>query len=331
MKRVDSWSLREVVREHRLAPVRQRQCGRGRYKTEVTLETNGQGAWWGGVIQCRARMCPVCFIARRFRLAREIQHTVYEREQDTKQPSWLLTFTIRHRQGHPVEITREVRRCWRALLQTRAFRNWSHDNQIEWIAAEEVTRGENGWHPHIHSLILPRADLDWDDGAWFASAWLGAMWARIVERRMGREHVPIAPYACDLTPCDAAEYLAKIGLELADPAMVKGRSPIGMLADGAKGDSEALDRYMELQRARARARDVTFSKGLTTIRESAPPAPMTAELATVRGSQWTQLLHQGWRVPLDITTAAKCPESAALTLAGLLYDYDPVANGCQTC
>lgn len=331
MKRVNSWHLREVVREHRLAPQRLRQCGRGRYQTEVTLETNGQGAWWDGVIQCRTRMCPVCFVARRFKLAREIQHTVYERELDTKQQSWLVTFTIRHREGHPVEITRQVRQCWRALLQSRAFRTWSADNQIEWVAAEEVTTGENGWHPHIHTLVMPRTELDWDDGTWFASAWIGELWARIVARKMGAEHVPIAPYGCNLSPCDAAEYLAKMGLELADPAMVKGRSPMGLLAAGAAGSADELDRYMHLQKHRARARDVTFSRGLTTIRETLPPAPMTAELATVRGSQWTQLLHQGWRVPLDVSVGAKDPESAAALLAGLLYDFEPLAMGATSC
>lgn len=262
-------------------------------------------------------MCPVCFVARRQRLTSEIQHVVCEREDETRQQSYLMTFTIRHRDGHPVKITREVRQCWRALLQTRAFRRWSRDNQLEWIAAEEVTSGSNGWHPHIHTLILPRADLDWDDGTWFASAWLGQLWARIVTRRMGEEHTPIAPYGCDLSPCDAAEYLAKIGLELADPAMVKGRSPMALLAGGD------LDRYMQLQRERRGARDVTFSRGLKSIRESAPPPPMTAPLATIRGSQWTQLLGQGWRVPLDVTEQAKDPESAAELLAALVYDFEP--------
>lgn len=257
MRRFDSWRLREQLREHPSAPPRQQICGQWRYATNVELQKlpDRDGAWWLGVIQCRARMCPVCWTARRWRVGAEVAWTVEAREASTKQQSYLITLTIRHSLADPVEIVRELRKVWRAFIQARAWQKWKREHGAEYISALEVTRGSNGWHPHLHVLVMPsRKPIDPEDTTRLSGLFF-ERWAAVVERKMGAQHKPQReanrcahcdhprdwslhkddpcagcgrPYkgrsiGVDLRPCNAHGYLTKIGFELADPAAVKGR------------------------------------------------------------------------------------------------------------
>lgn len=313
MKRVDAWKLREELREHPAIPSRLRRCGIGRYSTEVKLLTAGEGAWFDGIVQCRSRTCPPCFVARRFRAANEIAHVVTEREHETARQSFLATLTVRHSAGDPVSLTRDVRKVWRRMMQSRRWQTFKREHGVEWIAAEEVTRGEHGWHPHMHVLLMPRKAINTEDVYSAAFDWHGA-WSKLVEKYIGRDHVPTREHGCDLQPCDSAAYLTKLGLELADPSAVKGRAPLAMLEHGE------VERYLELQLSRTRARDITFSRGLRGIRDAMPEGIEPAELATLTGSEWGRIRYAGWAVPLDIAEAAETPEAARsaidLALAG---------------
>ena len=286
-----------------MTPARLRHCGNTRYKREVELQTSGASAWWDGVVCCRSRTCPTCFVARRFKLAREISQVVHEREHETCRQSMLATLTVRHSAGDPVTLPREVRKVWRRMVQSRRWQALKRDYGVEWIAAEEITHGPNGWHPHMHVLLMPRVHLDPDDHLNSAFDW-HSWWAGLVRKYIGASNEPSREHGCDLQACDSAEYLSKIGLELSDPAMVKGRSPLGLLEHGE------IDRYLELQVTRTRARDVTWSRGLKGIREALPKPEPPATLATLQGSEWWLLRQWGWAVPLDIAERSETPEIA---------------------
>ena len=293
--------------------------------------TTGGAAWWQGVVCCRARVCPTCFIARRFKLANEIEYTVHERERETRRvahaekreppQSMLCTLTVRHHMGDPVDLAKQVRSAWRSLLQTRWWRSFRDRHGIEFVVAEEVTRGDNGWHPHLHALLMPRTAIDLEEGPLWkqesgyspAESDIYELWCEVVEKKLGEAHVPNREHGIDLSPCDSAAYLTKLGLELADPAAVKGASPLALLQDGR------IDEYMTLQQSRTRARDVTWSRGLKDIRESMPKSSgEPALLAELRGSEWGQLVHAGWKVPLEVAEEATDPEAAAAAIARAL-------------
>lgn len=165
-----------------------------------------------------------------------------------------------------MSIVRDVRKCWRAHLQGRGWQQYKRDRGIELIAAEEVTLGPHGWHPHMHVLLLAKreqaTDLHQVDAMWWRDKW-----ARIVERKMGRQYVPNREHGTDLRPCRVEDYLSKLGIELTDSGAVKARSPFALLRDGA------VDKYLELQLSRQRARDVTWSRGLRALRDSMPARP----------------------------------------------------------
>ncbi len=319
MRKIEGWKLREDLRAHPRAPARLRHCGVYRYATTVQLLTSGEGRWWHGVIQCRARVCPPCFVARRFKIAHEIEHVVTEREAETQSQSYLMTMTVRHHAGDPVSLTREVRACWRVMLQSRRWQTIRKKLGMEWIVAEEVTSGPNGWHPHLHALLMPRRRMTADD-PWLVQNDFHEWWSRIVRKRLGEEHVPTREHGVDLRPCDSAAYLTKLGLELADPNAVKGRSPLDLLDHGE------IERYLDLQLSRTRARDITWSRGLKGIRDSMPEGEAPAELANITGTEWGRIRHQGFAVPLEIAEHALDPESAAIAIARALNGESPARD-----
>lgn len=208
----------------------------------------------------------MCWVGRRAALAHEITHVTSEWRKNYKAIPQLATLTIRHNASAPVSIVREVRACWRAHLQGRSWQLYKRERGIELIAAEEVTLGENGWHPHMHVLLLPKreqsTDLHQVDAMWWHDKW-----ARIVARKMGPAYVPTREHGTDLRPCRVDQYLSKLGIELTDSGAVKARSPFALLKDGS------VDKYLELQLSRKRARDVTWSRGLRAMRDSMPPRP----------------------------------------------------------
>jgi hypothetical protein len=223
--------------------------------------------WWNGTVRCRARVCPVCFIGRRAALGAEIAHVCEAWHAQYRVPLMLATLTIRHQAHHPVSIVRGVRAAWRKHLQGRAWQQYKRSRGIELIAAEEVTHGENGWHPHMHVLLLPKTPQSTDLYVADRAAWHDR-WCRTVTRVLGADFVPDQRHGTDLRPCRMTQYLSKLGIELTDSGAIKARSPFRMLKNGD------VDKYLELQLSRKRARDVTWSRGLRPYRDTLPPRPI---------------------------------------------------------
>jgi hypothetical protein len=210
---------------------------------------------------------------------------------------WLVTLTVRHAAEDPVSICRAVRACWRKVLAGRAWQTFKREAQLEWIAAEEMTFGANGWHPHIHALLLPGnydARREWDFPLWWYERW-----STIVVRELGERFRPDPLHGADVRPCNAEQYLSKLGIELTDAAVVKGRSPLQLLRDGQ------TDRYLELQRSRHRARDITWSRGLRDLRDAAEPeSGEPTVVLSLRGSEYERLANRGVDALIDVLDAA---------------------------
>ena len=295
--RTATWRLRAAIREHSDAPLRTRHCGLTRYTRSPAVLATPESAWWHGSIRCRARVCPVCWLGRRQRAARTICWCLSEWERDTKRNSRMATLTLAHGAEDSVSLTRGVRAAWRRMQQTAAWRRYRRGTGLETVVAEEVTFGANGWHPHLHIAALQREHGDVLDEA---SRWFEA-WADAVRRELGDRHEPSLEHGVDLMDCAPGTYLAKLGLELADPGAAKSGA-LGW-ADAHEPDEFALerearrgrvrgmsplelvyraelDRYFELMTHRKRARDITYSRGLRAIRDREPePALETSELA----------------------------------------------------
>jgi hypothetical protein len=68
----------------------------------------------------------------------------------------MLTFTMRHKSGHT------LRDCWKALAigwrLATGGKAWIADQReggiFGWVKVVEVTHGKNGWHVHLHVLMI---------------------------------------------------------------------------------------------------------------------------------------------------------------------------------
>lgn len=292
-------AARAAVSEHPKAPHRLRNCGHLRYQKHVDVLRSGSARYYVGVCRCRSRMCPVCWIARRAQLAHEITYVVAARGAATRRVPLLATFTIRHGARDPLSICRTVRDCWRAFISGREWVWMRNRFGLQWIAAEEMTLGEHGWHPHVHVLLLPERAIDPEELEEL-SGWCFERWYELVARAFGeqgidpfdhdaiaRSHLPSLEHGVDLRPCGSAGYLSKLGLQMTDSGAVKGRSPITLLELGE------LDSYVELQLSRHRAKDVTWSKGLRELRDSVPASADPQLVLQLRGAEFERLKHAG--------------------------------------
>lgn len=268
------------------------------------------------------------------KLAREIGHVVNERSRASGRFPVLATLTVRHSARDPIEICKAVRsKCWKKFVAGKPWIQFRARFGLEWIAAEEVTRGDNGWHPHMHVLLLPGRDSGDVLGS---REWWHERWSRIVERELGADNVPSWEHGTDLRYSDRAEYLSKLGLdedptpfklglELTDAKAVKGRAPMQLLVRALEGDRAALDFFVALQLSRHRCRDVTYSKGASALRDTLPPPPPSELALALRGSEYERIAVKGDAALLSVLAAVMTGEAASVASALLGADLaDPV-------
>lgn len=218
-------------------------------------------------------MCPVCASKiterRREELSAALAATDYF--------LILVTFTLRH------QIDDELGNLLQALMA--AFRDFKSGaswqlamKRYSWagsIRALETTHGENGWHPHLHDLVLLESPLTAEEidelTVWLRERWLmvlarhgrDASWYPSVDVRPGR--------------ADVAEYIAKYGRlpkvtgwtlehELTKAPVKRGRpdrrTPYQLLADSLVGDKRASALFVEYAKNFKGKKQLVWSKGL---------------------------------------------------------------------
>lgn len=137
----------------------------------------------------------------------------------------MLTLTIRHESGHSLhELIRGLNSAYRSLNGNAP---WSRQKRrrgiIGSIRGFEITRGECGWHPHLHVLLfferqiseVDRTDLE---------EWLQERWPRYVGSNAPEGTTPDRNHGVRLTYCHDGSYVAKMHLEITAP---RGKQPKG--------------------------------------------------------------------------------------------------------
>jgi uncharacterized protein (DUF4415 family) len=167
----------------------------------------------------------------------------------------------------------------KAWVEARERYGWLGD-----IRALEVTHGKNGWHPHIHVLILLEPWAGKNE-AYALGGWMFDRWAAAVER-MGLGRCSVNAFS--LEPVDAergaADYVSKWGasLELTKAHTKRsknGRTPFQILADyiGSRSEDDAR-LFREYAWAFKGARHLTWSRELRK-RYALPEEATDEELA----------------------------------------------------
>lgn len=187
-----------------------------------------------------------------------------------------VTLTMRHRKGQKLdELWTAAAKGWRRAISGRSWVDADHDG---WVRVWEVTHGRNGWHVHVHAVIVmpagsTSADLEVLAGGMF-ERWSKGLQAAGLEAplRRGQDwQLSTGSRASE----KLAEYLAKaasvdvgrsLGLELTHTKPGRSREglstrPVWALLDDLTETGE-VGPWREWERASKGKRQVGWSVGL---------------------------------------------------------------------
>lgn len=185
-------------------------------------------ARWAGVRTCGyVWECPRCRATQLREPSTRIVGAVAA-HRDAGGASYLLTLTLRRptwgARGHERapsarESVRRWLEAWEAFRHRRAVKSLL--GGLPWARALEITAGPSGdwadtlWHAHGHVLVLaPQAMSEGELEAWRAA--LAYEWREAVSSTAwdARWLPMLSNIGLDARPCEAADYLSKLGLEL---------------------------------------------------------------------------------------------------------------------
>jgi hypothetical protein len=141
---------------------RLQRCGIRRVAASVTVRVKGDVAHWSGVETCGSVWsCPVCSAKIREGRAREIEQAVSGHIAAGGGVAF-LTVTVPHDAGMTLAaVWATMQRAWTATWAGKAAVNMRAEvGIVGTIRTVEVTYGRNGWHPHVHALVLTEAPLE---------------------------------------------------------------------------------------------------------------------------------------------------------------------------
>ncbi len=287
---------RELARDERyqrqrdmapLYPEPMRQCRRKRFvrgEVGITVSTDGIASFRGTVSCNRRSGCEHCgprLLAEDAELVEAIvKDHGYER-------TLMATFTVRHWPALPLKpLRRGLANAFRNMQQHRIWRECDSLRYVQLVRSLEVTDGPHGWHPHLHVLLLLESELN-DEALASLEAMLAKLWRATVVRTMGRAYRPTLSRGVDVTRCHRADYLTKLGLEVADAGQakrarnVKGRSYWQLRSDWIAngkhvGDKDAT-RIREYFEGMLGAKIVTWGKRLKARAKALAPRPVVVE------------------------------------------------------
>lgn len=221
-------------------------------------------------------MCPVCASkvseTRRQELSLAIAKTDYQ--------PMLLTFTMQHHKGD--KLADLLRGLMAAFDSFKSGQYWQKKRkEYGWIGsirAIEVTYGDNGWHPHLHDLVLLEKPLDAENRVFFTNL-VKERWQMVLKRH---GYFATLENGADVREGhnDIAEYVAKYGRlpkvtgwtvvhevtkAVSKKAHRDGRTAYQLLADSMAGDKPSGRLFMEYARVFKGKRQLVWSEGLRAL------------------------------------------------------------------
>ncbi len=322
-RRAHAETLRAFGRTLAPADSNAAKCGRVLRASAAHLRRGADGrASWDGLVTCGSVWaCAVCAGRIQYERAGELTLLV-ERGRGEAFGACMVTLTVRHALSHELSATQAgVNRAWKRFQQSRAWKRVRQSyGVIGFVRAVEIKHGRAGWHPHIHVLLLSARPKDVERDL---HAELAGLWRAAVVRELGVEHEPDDEHGCHVAPAYAADYLAKMGLEIAHSvSKVRGpsRGPFELLEDARRGDAQARALWCDYVKATKGKRQLEWSRGLrkrfglgeTTDEELAARAAAEGDTVTVlelSRRQWEALNRaDGATMVLELAEAGATPD-----------------------
>lgn len=251
-------------------------------------------------------LCPICSRKICARRASEVVQFV-EWAQAHGLIVLMLTLTVRHAAQHSLEkLIMGVRAAWRTWWSSgRASQRRRADMGIEhYVKALETTHGENGWHPHQHTLLAVKArphELTMVEAE--------AAWTAAVTKHLGDQCRPETGIGLKLTEIrrdDRGTYITKLGLEIATIASKRGRKGGSRTSwqiadDAARRDPDSIALWREYGDAMKGSRQLTWSRGTKDAagigelsdEQIASEEPQRPEVLVISPTTWDVMVRAG--------------------------------------
>jgi hypothetical protein len=227
-------------------------------------------AAFGGLVTCGSVWaCPDCSAKISARRAQELDQLVHWNAKRGGSLA-LLTLTMQHHTGHRLRaLRRGLTGAWRHVTQSRGWKSAKKQLGMDgYVRALEATHGENGWHLHIHCLLI----FDGPISNEMVQVLADEVWARWSTGLAREGFSAVRAHAVDVRVGDRAleklgRYINKIVFEAVGGRWKKGRrggrTPFEILAEGlATGNADDLDLWFEWEQGSKGMRQLTWSRGL---------------------------------------------------------------------
>lgn len=266
-----------------------RKCGRVSRRHDGGAEYRKRDGHAGiaGLVSCGSVwVCPVCNAKVMQRRAFELGALV-ALAQSAGYVVGEITLTLRHsRTDRLAVLWGSLSTCWD---RAKSGRQWTAATKahgiVGWVRVVEVTQGRNGWHPHVHALVIcERLDAD---GLDVLGAGMVERWARCAVRlgldaplSVGQEwHVlgdggesSISEYLTASKSYGVTQDTATaIGLELTQTQSKRARSAFStsstwdLLDQANNGEVVGLRLWREFERASNGKRQISYSRGIREL------------------------------------------------------------------
>ena len=248
------------------------KCGTVRHSQLIAVKRADGRCHVSGVTTCGSQAaCIACGTKIRAKKCADVQQGMRTliKQNGT---AIFLTLTIPHYKTDKLEhLWPLLSKCWKKVITGKAWSKFKQQhNLMGFIRATEVTRGDNGWHPHAHVLLCFGKNIEpYSDEFIELAIFLQKRWKNAVQKTLNRtiaDHVGV-----DIRPARDAkgmgEYLSKIGAEMCLTSHKKGRTgsrtPWQIIADSLEtGEKTDLDLYSEWCRVSKNKKLLQWSAGL---------------------------------------------------------------------
>jgi hypothetical protein len=301
-------------------------------------------AYLAGLVSCGSVWaCPVCAARKRTERAMEAVD-LFEAWQEAGGSLVMATLTLPHGVGDRcAHLMALLKAGWRSVFSGRAYRHDPDRFRIaHWYRGWDATFGSNGWHPHLHAVLLVEGRVSSDELAELETR-IGARWrTAIVEEGHGK---PSRTHGVRLTPGRSAAALAGYVGKAPSPASIApeastphlklatGRDPFPLLRDAIDGDGRSTRLWHEWERATKGQHFTQWSRGakseLAKLRKAASGTDRhrhAAESVTVH-----RFSHEEWYFVRDrpalISRLIELAQGGAPRVQGLLRSQMGLAVG----
>ena len=333
--------IREITSLDRL-----KTCGHTAVSTSgVVVRGGAQGVGFAGLATCGSVWaCPVCASKIAAHRGTELG-TVLQLAQDQGKTVAMVTLTVRHQKGDSLKsVWDAVAHGWNRITSGKPWGKMQEQHGVVgWARAVEVTHGSNGWHVHVHAVLV--LDKQGEANAVRLGDRMFARWSAGLEAKgfsavatAGGLDVSVSKSAAD----QLGRYLAKMGgqtinqlaLEATHGAFKGGRetnrSPFQIVKDFlTTGDVSDLAIWREWELASKGRRALTWSKTLRAwaLAEEKTDEEIVAEdiqgedLVLLPPETWAAVRERSWEV-LDHAEQGIEVLKDWLDRSGLLW-FDP--------